>query len=382
MIAMGTSNPETGTGLQFRNALHEWDHVPSNLMFEGADTKHPKITIAITTFQRPDLLIEAVSSALSQQTSQPYEIIVIDNDPKSECLDLLLRKMPNLKETNFRYFVNENNIGMFGNINRTVMLARGEWLTVLHDDDLLDCIYLEKMFAEIGRVSGVDGIVSQQRLLDQRPVSRGHGEVIPPRMTGPYIWKLATSGPTGWRKILGRGLGRVVFISHVWGFKYHYLGQRSRRIKPRSFFFGPVLGNGSGFIFRTETAKRIGGFYAEEFPASDLYFYARFASLYHLRQHREEASTYRMAENETAKLDTALKAFLWLHKLQHKLVGRYVPRWWLSFAPLMIARMRGGYRELWHLEIPKQQLEELLNTRLPDDHKNLMFYIRLLVRGL
>jgi hypothetical protein len=201
-------------------------------------------------------------------------------------------------------------------------------------------------------------------------------------MTRDYVRQLALSGPAGWLEMVRRGLGRVVLISHIWGFKYHFLGKPSRRIKPRTFFFGPVLGNGSGFIFRNEAAKRIGGFYSEEFPASDLYFYARFASLYHLRQHVEEASTYRMAENETAKLDTALKAFFWLYKLQHKLAGRYVPKWWLRFAPLMIARMRGGYRELWRLHIPKQQLEELLHTSLPDDHPTLMFYIRFLVRGL
>lgn len=40
----------------------------------------PKITIAIPTYKRPELLKEALDSAINQIGYTEYEIIVVDND--------------------------------------------------------------------------------------------------------------------------------------------------------------------------------------------------------------------------------------------------------------------------------------------------------------
>jgi hypothetical protein len=189
---------------------------------------------------------------------------------------------------------------------------------------------------------------------------------------------LLVGGPAGWGTFVGRLHGRVKYEAEV----RRWLGRISRRIYARTLFWGPVLGNGSGFIFKTRLAKEMGGFYTEEFPASDLYFYARFASRYHLRQHREQASVYRVAQNESLKLETALGAFFWIHALQKALAGTDVPRWWLRLAPLMMARWHTIYREHWRVDIPKATVEELLKMRLPRDRPNLIFYLRLLMHGL
>ena len=155
--------------LEIRNALNDFDHFPSELVMEGADREHPLVSIVIPTFRRPSLLIEAVQSALAQRFDHPYEIVVIDNDPETKDVDRLLECFPELKERSFRYFVNRENIGMFGNWNRSILLARGEWMTILNDDDLLDDNYLAIIFSVLDRNVAIDGLATQKRLLDQRP---------------------------------------------------------------------------------------------------------------------------------------------------------------------------------------------------------------------
>jgi glycosyltransferase involved in cell wall biosynthesis len=272
-------------------------------------------------------------------------------------------------------------MGIFGNFNRALTLARGEWITILNDDDLLAPDYLRKMFAEIDGRGDIDGIISRQDLLDERPGSSAVS--IAPRMTRSYVSQLLKRGPAGWLEFGRRAWGRVLYTIHRLAFERPFRGRASRRIRPATFFWGPALGNGAGFLFRVDVAIALGGFYAEEFPASDLFFFARFADRYRLHQHRDVAATYRIAENESAKLSTAYGAMLWIHKMQLVLLqsGR-VPRWWRPFAPMMIARMRTGYREVWRLDIPKEQIQSLLKIKVPEDRPRLLFLIRSLLAGL
>ena len=48
----------------------------------SSNIPEPVFTIAIPTFCRSSLLKEAVLSALNQVTNVPYDIIVVDNNPK------------------------------------------------------------------------------------------------------------------------------------------------------------------------------------------------------------------------------------------------------------------------------------------------------------
>jgi hypothetical protein len=214
--------------------------------------------------------------------------------------------------------------------------------------------------------------------MDQRPVMQEPSREEAGRMDRKFITELALRGPRGWATILKRLNGRLIYVAT----KRQWMGRLSRRIRPKTLFWGPVLGNGSGFLFKVSVARELGGFDPDEFPASDLYFYARFAAYFHLRQHREEAAFYRVAENESLKLDTALKALILIHRLQQELAGTHVPRWMLRFSPLMMSRWQVTYRKHWRIDFPKQQLEETLGVRLPKDRPNLMFYVRLVFAGI
>jgi len=117
--------------------------VESNLIYDGCKDLKPEITVAIPTFRRPDLLRESVKSALTQETSVVYEVIVVDNEQDGNWSELVDEVLAEFMPANLRLFRNSKNIGMFGNWNRCISLARGKWVTILNDDDLLFSGFLD-----------------------------------------------------------------------------------------------------------------------------------------------------------------------------------------------------------------------------------------------
>ena len=118
------------------------------------------LTIAIPTYRRPDLLRRSLGSALSQKTTTPYEVLVIENpesDVQSES------RIPTESEKvcisfgspRVRYVCNDINIGMTGNWNRCIEESIGEWITILHDDDWLSPYYVSTLFHVISLHSRV-----------------------------------------------------------------------------------------------------------------------------------------------------------------------------------------------------------------------------------
>jgi glycosyltransferase involved in cell wall biosynthesis len=326
--------------------------VPSRLLAGGgAVDPTPAATIAIPTFKRPEFLAEAVASALAQRFDRPFEIVIVDNDPGSRGAAALLDRLPELAQARFRYFVNAENIGMFGNWNRCIELARAPWVTILNDDDLLDPDYLTTMFATIDRRPDVDGIASRKRGFDQR-----QDKAPEPGLA---------------RSLAKRGALELSFR-----------GQASRRIRARQFFWGAILGNGGGFIFRKRAAEAIGGYYAEEFPSADVWFAARFAAIFHLRQHRAVAASIRTAENESMKEATARASLQCMVDLQNKLLGGAAPRWWRRFVPLTVARDLGDYRRNLKVELDRGEMEGALGMKIPPERPYRLWASRLFLGGI
>jgi len=90
------------------------------------------------------MLAEALTSALRQDAAEPIEIIVVDNDPESAAKVLSSVDLYGSQHS-MRYYVNETNLGMFGNWNQCISLARGRWISLLHDDDWLSPAFVSAM---------------------------------------------------------------------------------------------------------------------------------------------------------------------------------------------------------------------------------------------
>lgn len=107
--------------------------IESKLIYGTPLASNPLVSIAIPTYKRPAFLREAIESALSQSSCSSHEVIVIDNDQSSEILDTV-RCFPS---SNMAVYQNRTNVGMWGNMRHALALAKGEWILILCDDDLL-----------------------------------------------------------------------------------------------------------------------------------------------------------------------------------------------------------------------------------------------------
>ena len=132
---------------KYTDNFAKYKDVESLLKLDCLDKEKSLITIAIPTFKRMDLLKKAIDSALTQQNYyEDYEVIIVDNEDIFDSETDTEKLVKSYKSDKLRYFKNKKNIGMFGNWNRCFELARGEYVALLHDDDVLEKNYLSSVF--------------------------------------------------------------------------------------------------------------------------------------------------------------------------------------------------------------------------------------------
>lgn len=102
-------------------------------------TSSPLFSIITSTYQRRDLLIRAVRSAQCQ-TFKDYEHLIVDdgNDP---AVAEMIRKLDDPK---IRYFAHPLPMGGAAALNTGIRNARGEFISILDDDDEFFPEILEK----------------------------------------------------------------------------------------------------------------------------------------------------------------------------------------------------------------------------------------------
>ena len=94
-----------------------------------------KLTICIPVYERIDYFESAIESALNQTVK--CDILVSDNASSHT-------KFRDFCElNNIPYFRNENNLGVFGNWNKCIELAKTPFALILSDDDVLKQTYVE-----------------------------------------------------------------------------------------------------------------------------------------------------------------------------------------------------------------------------------------------
>ncbi len=142
--------------------------VKSELICDFSENNNPLVTIAIPTYKRADMLKEAIDSALNQKNYENYEVIIVDNDDNFNIESATERLIKSYRTNKIRYFKNKQNLGMFGNWNRCIELAKGKWFSLLHDDDLLEENYLESMDYVISRNNKIKFVSPSHWFLDQR----------------------------------------------------------------------------------------------------------------------------------------------------------------------------------------------------------------------
>jgi glycosyltransferase involved in cell wall biosynthesis len=105
-------------------------------MTNPADDAHnherntPRVSFCIATYRRPERLSRTLH-AIRAQTFPDFEVVVSDNDPAGSAAQVVT----SFSDPRFRYFRNEENVGMVKNFNRALSHARGEYVVMMADDD-------------------------------------------------------------------------------------------------------------------------------------------------------------------------------------------------------------------------------------------------------
>jgi glycosyltransferase involved in cell wall biosynthesis len=105
----------------------------------------PLITIAVPAYNRPDMLAETLASIACQSCSVPVEVFVCDDGRMRETREVVGR----FRGEGFRYHPNPVTLGAVANWNQCLRLARGKFVMVLHEDDILYPWYLQTVLPRL-----------------------------------------------------------------------------------------------------------------------------------------------------------------------------------------------------------------------------------------
>jgi hypothetical protein len=116
--------------------------------------KRPLLSICITTYNRAEwLALSLVNFARMLPVPRAeVEIVVCDNASVDHTPDVV---RPYLGRPDFRYYRNSSNVGMLGNLRVTAHHARGEYVWVLGDDDLLKAESIDRVIRALQANPGI-----------------------------------------------------------------------------------------------------------------------------------------------------------------------------------------------------------------------------------
>ena len=226
----------------------------------------PLFTIAIPTYNRLETLKEALDSALNQDidfrefesdigkniSKKSYEIIVVENVDDFSTKSKAQEMLENEYFGKVTYYKNEANLGLFGNWNRCIELAKGKWVCLLHSDDLLMPNYLREMKNALSKLNDKKvGMVSSN--------SENFGEKIAFSQDALEEEKLALKNKTLLGKIK-KQLKNILFHSSLQDFEF---SDKSTLIYPAT--------RPSALLHNKNLCLKFGGYNQNEYPMGDIY---------------------------------------------------------------------------------------------------------------
>lgn len=104
-----------------------------------AETDHdapPLLTIAVPTYQRPDLLRRALASIVQAvPDTSGVEVVISDNSPDESGSEV--ERFRSAWTGRLTYLANVPTIDMIANLNQCIDVSTGTFILLLHDDDFL-----------------------------------------------------------------------------------------------------------------------------------------------------------------------------------------------------------------------------------------------------
>jgi len=133
----------------------------------------PLVTVIITVYKRTEFLAEAVSSVL-RQTFTSFEILVSD-DANQVVTRALCAKLN--VAGRIRYRSNPCTLGTPLNIAAALREARGKYIVILNDDDLLEPQMLDQLVTPLERIPQAVLAFGNHRIMDRKGRELAHQTV-------------------------------------------------------------------------------------------------------------------------------------------------------------------------------------------------------------
>lgn len=247
--------------------------IKSTIIFDNCLNEKPFITIAIPAYKRPTTLKQTLESAINQKGFKNYEIIVVDNEAEFGIETDTEKLIKSYKIANIRYFKNNQNIGMFGNWNRCFELARGEYVALLHDDDIIKEEFLAETTAILKRKKTALLSISH-KIIDEKK-----------------------------NKIIGQLIPSFKKIRHLTSKDFYY--------------FHPI--SNVATIYNKSIMLAEGGFNQDSYPVTDFLTNYKISNKYGSLRLLKILGYYRQGFNESSNLETKYNSLFALYYFRKKI---------------------------------------------------------------
>lgn len=112
--------------------------------------KQPKFSIIIPIYNTPeDCLVDCFSSIKAQDTTEAYEVILVDDGSEQDTAIFCDEYVKGLSNW---YVVHQDNRGLAGARNTGINQSRGEYLVFVDSDDKLDKTLLKKISSKVNKL--------------------------------------------------------------------------------------------------------------------------------------------------------------------------------------------------------------------------------------
>ena len=320
------------------DAFEKYAHIPSFLISGLHAQPCPRFTVVIPTFDRAHLLRAAIDSVFGQKGFEDYEILVVDNQHSHVQINETENLIATYSDPRLVYYRNAENLGMFGNWNRCLELARSPWVVMLHDDDMLTEKFLKTVSDAVKRQPNLALLAVLPSVLDQL-------EEQPPSAQADVQTGRAVKIRTLVKRLLGiRGQFRRLSI-------YDFL------LWNRCHVFGAVLNRSK--------AIALGGFEESFYPGADMFFACKAHLWSSVMLLRQELYVYRKLNNASMSVTAAEGAVLSSFLLARYLIERMpcILQPWFTMVNRASVQIRiDDVRSYWNVELDAAKLHDVLDV--------------------
>jgi glycosyltransferase involved in cell wall biosynthesis len=121
----------------------------------------PLVSVVVTTYNRREYLIETINSILIQ-TMENFELIVSDDANSTDIAHVCI----DFNDKRIKYVGNKQRLGMLDNTKQAMKKANGKYIANIHDDDLIDPLFLEIMTSHMEKNKNIGLVFCDHLIID------------------------------------------------------------------------------------------------------------------------------------------------------------------------------------------------------------------------